>query len=347
MQTCEWLRGPVLDRAMIWSWVPFASLVIIVRPGGHAMLTLLTLLLAFSFSHQTLTLPLVYGDAQVFRSHRGLFTIGPFLALATVGLLVHNGLVIVLAVIGAAWNAEHTLMQRFGLVRIYGRKAGQADAGIELPLLFVWFFVALAAIAARGADSAGLDGLGLGGVNRHTVEILDAARPVGLLAVAPLVATGAAVTARWWREEFHSGRPRNQVKHEYLVSTGALFAVAIVHPVAGLLGFVGSHAVEYYVIVDKTARTRYGSGSDTGASFLARVGATRIGLLATGLLYVVAMVGFVYAWRADQPRIYTTLVLSVGALHFAYDTFIWKLRKPANATSLGLRPAASAGARVS
>ena len=49
---------------------------------------------------------------------------------------------------------------------------------------------------------------------------------------------------------------------------------------------------------------------------------------------MLAVVGFAYAWRADRPEIYSTIVLSLGALHLAYDGFIWKLRKPATAASL-------------
>ena len=40
-------------------------------------------------------------------------------ALITIGINVSLGLV---AVIAGLWNAEHTLMQRYGVQRIYGRK---------------------------------------------------------------------------------------------------------------------------------------------------------------------------------------------------------------------------------
>ena len=36
------------------------------------------------------------------------------------------------------WNAEHTLMQRYGVMRIYGRKAGDDHGRLEKPMLIVW-----------------------------------------------------------------------------------------------------------------------------------------------------------------------------------------------------------------
>jgi hypothetical protein len=38
-----------------------------------------------------------------------------------------------LALAAEAWNVDHTLMQRYGITRIYGRMAGQQHRGMELP----------------------------------------------------------------------------------------------------------------------------------------------------------------------------------------------------------------------
>jgi len=41
-------------------------------------------------------------------------------------------------VLAALWNAEHTLMQRYGVMRIYGRKAGDDHGRLEKPMLIAW-----------------------------------------------------------------------------------------------------------------------------------------------------------------------------------------------------------------
>jgi hypothetical protein len=45
---------------------------------------------------------------------------------------------VIIAVIAGVWNAGHTLQQRYGITRIYGRKVGQADGTIELAVVG-WF----------------------------------------------------------------------------------------------------------------------------------------------------------------------------------------------------------------
>lgn len=332
----QWLRGPVLDRAMAWSWVPFAAVVLLAPLNGDQLVVLMSLVLAFSFSHQTLTLPLVYGDRQVLDSHRGLFLVAPIVFFVGIGLLVGSGAVLLVAAVGAAWNAEHTLMQRFGIVRIYGRQVGQTRAGVEKPLLFVTFLVALAAASASGSAAGELRRLGLKGLNAGTLDLLEEAEPVATAALAPLVLAAVILALIWWRQEFASGRTRSRAKHQYLVSTMAMFALAVVNPVAGLFGFIGSHATEYYVIVDKTVRTRYSPDERRRPGALSRVVGERFGLVLPVVVYVLAMVVFAYVWKGRRPLVYTTIVMGIGATHFLLDGFIWKLRQPDTAASLDI-----------
>ena len=73
------------------AWIPFALAVAVVRRDEHALATFLEMLSLFSFLHQPLTLPLVYGDREQFASRTRLFVWAP-LALAAVGgwlLLMH------------------------------------------------------------------------------------------------------------------------------------------------------------------------------------------------------------------------------------------------------------------
>src|SRR3954462_5812868 len=109
---------------------------------------MLEALSAFSFVHQPLTLPLVYGDAEQFAARRRLFVAAPFVlaAVIAVGLAVSFTIV---AVVGGLWNLEHTLMQRYGFVRIYGRRTGEDDGRLERVLLLSWLLVALALGGAR------------------------------------------------------------------------------------------------------------------------------------------------------------------------------------------------------
>jgi hypothetical protein len=124
------IRSAHADIALALAWIPFAAVAFALRDGRQLIL-LLEVLSAFSFLHQPLTPLLVYGDAEQFGARRRLFVVGPVVLVAAiaVGLSISFTLV---AVVGGLWNMEHTLMQRYGFVRIYGRRSGEDDGRLEL-----------------------------------------------------------------------------------------------------------------------------------------------------------------------------------------------------------------------
>lgn len=116
----------------------------------------------------------------------------------------------------------------------------------------------------------------------------------------------------------------------------------LVDPVAGFVGYVGAHAVEYFVIVHRSLGSRWaepGSGGAVGRSVRAPGGRRRF-LLG----YAVAMVVLVGGLRwYGSSRLHLTTILVLGGLHVLYDGFIWKLRRPSVAAGLvtGLQPSRS------
>ena len=139
---------------------------------------------------------------------------------------------------------------------------------------------------------------------------------------------------RWYRAERALGRRANPAKHLYLAATAALIAVVLVDPIAGFAGYVGGHALEYFVIVHRSLRTRAAHGDP---SAVAAATATAGRRAVTYLAYAVAIVALVrLSWGAFDGRLYGFLILFLGGLHVLYDGFIWKLRRPALAASLGV-----------
>jgi hypothetical protein len=49
----------------------------------------------------------------------------------------------------------------------------------------------------------------------------------------------------------------------------------------------------------------------------------------------------VLAQGAIPGNLYLDIIYTVGVLHFWYDSFIWKMRKPTVAADFGIRPAAA------
>ena len=343
----QWMHGSVADVALALVWIPFAVVAHLLQ--GQAVDRLPAFVAAvflLSFSHQPLTLALVYGDPEQLRLRRAIFTWSPlvFVVAVIAGL---NISMVALAVVGGLWNAEHTLMQRYGIVRIYGRKAGQDDGRLERAMLFSWLALALVWVGADAATPDRIRQVDLGENNTLAVQQLAALRGVAsvLVPIALVVAVGLglAFVVQEWRHR----RDANPAKWVYVASTAALFGVLLVDPLAGLMGYVGAHAVEYFVVVRQSLGRRYAAAPGEGASAdgrapvrpvpLARAVRSPLGRDGFLVVYVAVIVGIVMVLeRLGSPTAYAVVFFTLGGLHVFYDGFIWKLRRAPVAASLAI-----------
>jgi len=308
-----WIRSRRADIGIALAWIPFVAITAIVRSDGRNVATFLEALSLFSFVHQPLTLPLVYGDRSQFDSRRALFTWAPVVLVGAiaVGWTISFTLV---AVVGGLWNMEHTLMQRYGFVRIYGRKVGEDDGRLERALLLSWLIVTLLSVAADTRTPGRIGSLPLGRLNSTSLDVLASFRPYATALLLPAIVLAAMLTAKWVRRERLRMRTgaASAPKQLYLVSTAAMFAWAIfVDPVAGLAGYAGAHAVEYFFIVDHRLSADRTTRSRQTLFF--------VYLSVFGALYL-------FVRSMTPPAVLTSAVLFFGGLHFLFDGFIWKRR---------------------
>jgi hypothetical protein len=332
-----WIRSPAVDVSVALAWVPFAVVAVAVAGDADRLRQVAGGVLLLSFIHQPVTLPLAYGDADQRAAHRRLFAVAPIAAFIGIFAGLHLSLLGV-GLIASLWNAHHTVRQRYGLVRIYGRKVGQDDGTGEQALLFSWFGMATVAALANPRLADGLGALPLGAVNGAAVDTLDRLRPIAALALVAVVPVVIAVTIMWARREL--ARPTvNPAKHLYLAGTALLFAFALVEPVAGLLAYVGAHAVEYLVIVHGALGTRYGADERTALGRAVRSPFGRTGFL---VIYIGLVLIVVNGVEAFLPLlVFKAAFLTFGLLHFVYDAVIWKLRRPAVAATFAIPVAAA------
>jgi hypothetical protein len=324
-----WIHGRVLDVLLGWCWLPVA---LVVRASEAHLSTvhwLVGVIFLISFAHQPLTLGLVYADPVQRGAHRTIYRWTPLIAAAliVIGLSVSLSFV---AVMAALWNAEHTLMQRYGVMRIYGRKAGDDHGRFEKPMLIAWLVTALLFIAAYVDLDALVHRLGVGRTNATGIRALETFhRPAA--ALFWLVAAGsAALTVRWWRAE-RAGGTTAAPKLVYTLGTFGLLVMVMIDPLAGIAGYVAAHSIEYFGIVHSSLRTR------RDAAPIARASSTTWRRAGLYLAYIAAIVLLIhFTARPWHGRIYVFAVLFLGALHIFYDGFVWKLRRPAVAASLGI-----------
>ncbi|MGH9102354.1 MAG: hypothetical protein ACRDYD_05140 [Acidimicrobiales bacterium] len=325
----SWIQGPIADTAVATCWVPFAVVAHLVEGRSSLLGLLLQGLLLFSFAHQPLTLALVYGSPWRFASHRKLFLWSPPAFLAAVLVGTHVSLALV-AVVAGLWNIEHTLMQRYGIMRIYGRKAGDDQGRLERALLIAGLVATVLWIAAQPSSPQMLDRVDLGSVSQTGVALLLRLAPAARILVVPALLVAAGLIAAWWRAERRRGPEANRAKHLYVGATLVLMAVMVVDPLAGFVGYVGAHAVEYVTVVNRSLRIEPERPGPLGRAVTGRGGRLRF-LVAYGLAVAALVAGLD---RLATPEGLTVCLLTLGGLHVFYDAFIWKLRRPAVAAGL-------------
>ncbi|MDH3755545.1 MAG: hypothetical protein OEU32_16905, partial [Acidimicrobiia bacterium] len=229
-RTPRWIHDAGTDAAIAFSWVPFAIAAFLASGRGDATQVLMSATLLFSFTHQPLTLALVYGDAEQFAVRRRIFTWSP-LVFAVAVFVTFNVSFVTLAIVGGLWNAVHTLFQRYGIVQIYGRKVGESDGRLERALLLSWLIGAAVFAAADTATPDRIVEAGLAGHNRDALEVLTDLRPVALVLLPIAGVVAGWLTVEWVRRELRAGADANPAKQLYVASTAAVFVVMLVSPI--------------------------------------------------------------------------------------------------------------------
>lgn len=327
-----WLHGPLADTLLGWCFVPVAIVMHLAEPHLTLVQTLMAVIFVVSFAHQPLTLGLVYADPVQRAAHRRLYLWAPVVAVVaiTAGLMISLTLV---ALIAGLWNAEHTLMQRYGVLRIYGRKAGDDHGALEKPMLIVWLAAALAYVAAYVDLDELVLKLGVDETNARGIRLLQPFQMPARVLFWMLAVGGVGLAWRWWRAERALGAAASRPKHLYMAGTLGLVVAVMVDPIAGVGGYVAAHAIEYFAVVHRSLRTR------TDAAPVARVTRTGARRTAVYIVYFAAIIGFVWAtFGVANGKVYAFAILLFGALHILYDGFVWKLRRPNVAASLGITP---------
>lgn len=362
-----WLVGPWFDSACIaWAWVPFYGFIVLVlgldgdwsrggrdghgsEPGlGLAML----LALGVSYIHRHYTFLLVYGDPETLRQRLRAYTVVPallFIGLALVlrlqgelrlelwGLSLRPWMLVL--IVTGTWNMWHTIMQRHGIARIYASKAGgglETRAHARRDLRLLWSAAALTAVVTTMFRPSTFAGIGNA---RKLLKTLDPLLHglVGQAALTLVTIVTIAAAASWARHEHEASLERRErvPRLNFLASTTALLAVFVVHgPIVGYLCFGVAHAVEYVFFFHVFGQRKF---TNRATDELGLAGRMLARPLLWGPLIALALAGLFFALadhRKTEP--YLVYYTATSLLHFLYDGWIWKVRKPEVARPLGI-----------
>ena len=265
--------------------------------------------------------------------------------LVPVSLLV-NGIFV--AYIG--WLLHHGMSQKYGILRIYSSKSGHETkvpgwvdrfvAWSWIPMLLVW-----TAGASPEMLRAYLDNQSLGASNVISPLMrLTERHFVAALLVASLPIVGGLATFGYYEWKLH--RLQNVPRLGYVAGTSLLYAsIFVIGPAGAYVAFAASHSIEYMTFILAFQRRRYGR-SDGSAPVLEHVtrhplvyfGTGVAGLLALFVVgryvlgYGVAQVPYAFGYPIPLWVYWYSILQAM--IHFYYDGFLWKLRRPELARSI-------------
>lgn len=268
--------------------------------------------------HRWLTLGLVATDPD----RRGdqtkmIVWIGVALLALVVIMRSMTGAFACLAVLDYVWNAWHFGSQHAGILRIYSRRGGGSQIGLER-----WAFRVIVPYTALRL-AAWITGW------IETDSDFNAAMHFAdhfvLLLAACLVLLEVI--------NFRSARTAALC---YTLSVCALYSSLLWAVSYGNAKLVLSltvaasafHAVEYLAFVSFYARRRRTMGSTCAF----RIIANQWGLFLASYMAVLSLGGYAFSQR--WVDLWLGANLWVALMHYAYDGMIWKLRKPATAAAL-------------
>jgi hypothetical protein len=254
--------------------------------------------------------------------------------------------VLITAVVFGAglWNIWHTLAQKYGILRIYSAKArNQNEASVPgwVDRLFVmgWLPLIASYVAPPFADAILTEFWIARWFLEPIVGWLVIAEPIAApIAAAFAIASSAIFTAFEWRTHRFRNRPRLSMA----IGIGSLWiCFVLIDPIKVYLAFAFSHGLEYMVFVWAYQRRRYASPRSPQpvmARLLEHPWLTySTYTLALGAAYVLLQQweGFslwdVPNFRVGEMKLgawifYWGVFQSI--LHFYFDGFLWKTRRP-------------------
>jgi hypothetical protein len=326
-----WLRGPVWDTALLsFVWVPYYAFIALAR--GDVLVEAALFHAAVTFVHRQYVFVMVYGDRERFAQRRA-FAYAPLVFVPLLAMLVlAPGWAIWILLADRAWSVWHSVMQKYGIWRIYAAKAGggletRAHARRDRVFLLAQYAALLVILLQWRRSTLGF----MPQIDRLVTAITPSVTSLAGRAVAvAILAFAIGSGAIWIRHEL---RARSLPRWSFLASILLLYVVTIVHgPVVGHLVFGTSHALEYIAFAHHFGEKKYGADGarrSLARALLQSVRRAPLVILGLGVLWWVTR-------RYDGVPAWMAIVYGTGAMHYLYDGWIWKVRQPTVARPLGL-----------
>jgi hypothetical protein len=285
-----------------------------------------------NYVHRHLTFALVYGDREEFESRKTAYLVLPlFMAIITAGF-VYFSVFAVLLTLSVMWTMYHSVAQKYGLTRIYSRKAGYGASWLDRAVIFSWFAYLIFALADKENDT--LHNFSAG---QTILEYIgDYAGLMGTVSYV-ILAVALFFTIIYIATEYGNRHRISIPKNLYVFSVLLLYSIFLYDLVVGYIVFAFSHGIEYIAFVNMYIKKKYRQ-RPSSRSFLAQASRKLwiYSALFSLLIISLCLIGINY----DKGG-FATYIVGSSFLHFLYDGWIWKLRKPGVGKPLDIKYAST------
>ena len=312
-----WIKDPAFDLLYLsFGWVVIYLAFLMFE---NYFATILIIVAATSFVHRHYTFALVYGQKEEFEKRKRAYIVLPvaFLIIAVTLYKLHY--FYILLGVSIIWLMFHTIAQKYGLTRIYSRKAGYGYAWLDKAIIYSWFVYLFFALGERnkGLLAEYPEGRTL---LRFLGDYLHIFTMISYVALAAAI----AITAIYIYVELKNWDKISLPKNIFVFSILLLYAIFFQNLIIGFLVFGFSHAFEYIAFVNLFVNSKYKKRPDT-RSFFSRV--TKKQWLYVGI-FSLFLAGVSVAGASINEYVLGLYITGSSFLHFIYDGWIWKVSKP-------------------
>lgn len=332
-----WMRSPSFDIGFIFGIAALAIVAAwagVIAPNLFAAILILDLWL-LGYHHVVSTYTRLAFDRDSFSANRALVLYLPVAVLACTGTIGAAYGAWALNTIYLYWQWFHYTRQSYGIARIYRRKAGCVD---DDPWLnhAVLYLLPLWGILHRSAQAP-----------ESFLGVPLATIPVPAFVVDTAAVAAVAAIAAWlWNQylAWRAGR-LSPAYAFYVVSHLAVFAVGylVIDDITqGWIAINIWHNAQYILLVWMFNNNRFKAGVDPRARLLSWLSQRRNAIAYFAFCFVVSTTLYLTIRSGLEFFGFTALTMTLIAYqtinfhHYIVDSIIWKIRKPALQTHLGL-----------
>lgn len=322
-----WIKDPKFDLVYLsfgWILVYLAFLLF-----ENYFVLILGFVATVSFVHRHYTFALVYGQAEEFNKRKWAYIILPIAFLIISVATYMTGYWFILLAISVVWVMYHTIAQKYGLTRIYSRKAGYGYAWLDKAIIYSWFAFVFLALGERNVGEMANYNVG-----KSLVDTIGKYFPIFTTISYFALAVAIVFTAIYVYVELKNWSKISLPKNLFVFSVLMLYAIFFQDLIVGFIVFGFSHAIEYIAFVNLFVNSKYKKRADTG-SFFSRVTKKQwlyVGIF-TAILAAISIAGI-----NINNYVLGLYITGSSFLHFIYDGWIWKVSKPEVSKPLDLKP---------